>query len=351
LIGKWSSLLILLLLLLGPMEFEVLGWGWQGGLVVFGRVYQPDGQPAVRAKVRIEIVNGFWREVWSDDQGKFEFRAIPAGRYRLAATNPEVAEQFSEPAESDSTRSFANRLQVDLYLRLPVKVGDGGRPPGGSSILVSVEEAGQKIPGGARKAYEQGMKLQRENEPVKALLQFDRAIEIFPGYYQALTERGNVRMARGLLSEAAGDFEQALRLNARYALALRGLGYCQLQQRQFEAAIVSLEKAYAAAPEVPLTLVLLGYGNMLLDRIGLARQCFVEALRLDEKAAARAHVYLGEIEAKEGNYAAAAEQVRLYLSINTGGAGGTETADTGALRQREEEWRQKAKSAKSMKRD
>jgi tetratricopeptide (TPR) repeat protein len=339
LIGKWSSLLILLLLLLGPMEFEVLGWGWQGGLVVFGRVYQPDGQPAVRAKVRIEIVNGFWREIWSDDQGKFEFRAIPAGRYRLAATNPEVAEQFSEPAESDSTRSFANRLQVDLYLRLPVKVAEVGRPPGGSSTLVSVEEAGQKIPGGARKAYEQGMKLQRENEPVKALLQFDRAIEIFPGYYQALTERGNIRMARTLLSEAASDFEQALRLNARYAPALRGLGYCQLQQRQFEAAINSLERAFAVAPEVPLTLLLLGYGNMSLDRIEPARQCLIEALRLDEKAAARAHVYLGEIESKEGKYAEAAERLRRYLSLNPG------ASDAGTLRQREEEWRQRVKKA------
>lgn len=330
--GK-RRLTLIALLLLGLLGIEVPGW--QGGIVVFGRVYQPDGQPAVRAKVRIEIVNGFWREVWSDDQGKFEFRAIPAGRYRLAATNPEVAEQFSEPAESDSTRSFANRLQVDLYLRLPVTVGV--KPAGSSSSLISVEEAAQKVPGGARKAYEEGLKLQRGSEPVKALLQFDRAIELFPGYYQALTERGNIRMARNLLNEAASDFEQALRLNARYAPALRGLGYCQLQQRQFEAAINSLERAYAVAPEVPLTLLLLGYGNMSLDRIEPARQCLIEALRLDEKAAARAHVYLGEIESKEGKYAEAAERLRRYLSLNPG------ASDAGTLRQREEEWRQRVK--------
>ena len=81
------------------------GWAgaWQGGLTVFGRVYLPDGQPAVRAKVKIEVINGFWREVWSDDQGNYEFRGVIAGRYRLSATNPEDSEQFSEPAESDST--------------------------------------------------------------------------------------------------------------------------------------------------------------------------------------------------------------------------------------------------------
>ena len=310
-----------------------LSLGWQGGLTIFGRVYLPDGQPAVRAKIKVEIINGFWREVWSDDQGNYEFRGIPAGRYRLTAVNPEVKEQFSEPAESDSTRSYANRLQVNLYLRLPTKVGPGPLPPG----TISVAEAAQNIPGAARKAYEQGLKLQKENQPEKALSQFTQAIELYPEYFQALTERGNLLMARNRLAEAAADFEQALKHNAKNASALRGLGYCQIQQKQFEAAVANLEQAYALAPNVSLTLLLLGYGNLSLNRDEPARQCLMEALRLDENVAARAHVYLGEIHARAGHFKEAADEVKRYLSLKP------QAPDAAQLKQMETEWREKSK--------
>ncbi len=305
---------------------------WQGGITVFGRVYQPGGQSAVRAKVKIEIVNGFSREIWSDDQGNFEFRGIPAGRYRLSATNPEAAEQFSEPAESDSTRSFANRLQVNLYLRLPVKVGPGPAPPG----TISVEESAQRVPGAARKALEQGRRLLADNRSDEALAQFDRAIDAYPDYYQALTERANLLVERSRLDEASNDFERALRLNGKYAPALRGYGYCLIQQGRFAAALAPLEQSYALASDVPLTLLLLGYANLSLGRKDPARQCLLESLRLDEKGAARAHVYLGEILAGEGKFAPAADELERYLRLKPG------AADAGPLRQRQAEWRERA---------
>lgn len=326
----WSILLLLIPVLVVA--------GWQGGITVFGRVYLPDGQPAdgqpgVRAKVRIEIVNGFWREVWSDDQGRYEFRGIPSGRYRISATNPEVAEQYTEPAESDSTRSFANRLQVDLFLRLPVRVGGKETPPG----VVTVEEAAQRIPGGARKFYEEGMRLLRAQDEEGAVQQLTRAIEDYPDYFQALTERGNVAMGRNRFDEAARDFGEALRVNRRYAPAWRGLGYCQLQQRRFEEGVASLEQAYAAAPRVPLTLLLLGYGNLSLNRYEPARQCLEEALRLDEKSAARAHVYLGEIVARSGEYERAADHIKQYLRLNPAASDGVR------LRELEDGWRRQAR--------
>src|SRR5262245_16329099 len=80
---------------------------WQGGFLIFGRVSLPDGQPAVRVKVFIETMSGLKRDVLTDQEGNYEFRAMSAGRYRVYATNPDAPEQFSEPAESDTTRSFA----------------------------------------------------------------------------------------------------------------------------------------------------------------------------------------------------------------------------------------------------
>ncbi|MDX2031568.1 MAG: tetratricopeptide repeat protein [Blastocatellia bacterium] len=307
----------------------------QGGITIFGRVYAPDGQTAVRVRVRVDIVNGMTRETVCDDQGNYEFRGMPAGRYRLSATNPEAPEEFAEPAESDSTRSYANRLQINVYMRLPIKHGVAAAPPG----VVSVEEASQNIPKAARKAYEQGMKLQKEKrDPEKALAQFNQAIEIYPAYFQALTERANLRMERNQLAEAGADFEQALKSNAKYVPALRGLGYCQIQRKEFPAAVANLERAFALAPNVPLTLLLLGYGNLSLNRYEAAKQCLLEALRLDKVSAARAHIYLGEVYAKEQKFTEAADEVLLFLKSTP------QAPDAAQLKELERQWRARGKA-------
>ena len=309
---------------------------WQGGFTVFGRVSLPDGKPAARVRVFIETTNGLKRDMLSDDQGNYEFRGLGSGRYRLSATNPDEPKQYSEPAESDTTRAFANRLQINIYLRLPQHDTETTYKPG----TVSVAEAAQNIPKSARKAYEQGMKLQKENQPEKALTAFNQAIELFPEYFQALTERANVLMGRSQLAEAAADFERALQLNGKYVPALRGMGYCQIQQKQFEAAVNNLERAFALDPKVPLTLLLLGYANLSLSRYEPAKQCLQEALKLGPESAARAHVYLAEVFAHEQKFKEAADSIRRYLTLKP------DAADAANLRKMEADWRARGKAAK-----
>src|SRR5262249_19212345 len=154
-------------------------------------------------------------------------RGLGSGRYRLSATNPDEPKQYSEPAESDTTRAFSNRLQVNIYLRLPQHNTETVYKPG----TVNVADAGQNIPRAARKAYEQGLKLQKENQVEKAFIAFNQAIELYPEYFQAMTERANLLMQQNKLIDAEADFERALQLNSKHSPALRGIGYCQIQQK------------------------------------------------------------------------------------------------------------------------
>ncbi len=308
----------------------------QGNITVFGRVSLPDGKPASRVTVKLEMASGLKREILTDDYGRYEIRGVSAGRYQVSATNPDVPEQYSERAESDSTRAFSNRVQIDVYLRLPLHSGKREAKPG----TVSAAEAAQDIPKAARKAYDQGVKLQKENQSDKALAAFNQAVELYPEYFQALTERANLLMGGGKLTEAAADFERALRLNDKYASALRGLGYCQIQQKQFEAAVSNLERAFVIDPKVPLTLLLLGYANLSLSRYEPAKQCLEEALKLGPESAARAHVYLAEVFAHEQNFKEAADSIRRYLTLKP------DAADAADLRKMESDWRARAKPAK-----
>lgn len=308
----------------------------QGNITIFGRVVLPNGEPASRAHVKVVMSSGFNREVITDDQGRYEMQGILAGRYQLFATNPDAPEQVSERAESDSTRSYANRLQIDLYLRLPMHSGKREAKPG----TVNVAEAAQNIPKPARKAYDQGMKLQKENQAEKALIAFNQAIELYPEYFQALTERANLLMQQNKLREAETDFNQALKFNAKYPSALRGIGYCQIQQKMFAVALGNLEKSYALEPNVPLTLLLLGYANLSLDRYEEARQCLQQALKIGPEVAARAHVYLAEVYAHEQKFKEAADEIRAYLKAKP------DAADAASLRKMETDWRARGKGAK-----
>jgi len=329
--------LISMSLLLGDSSIAGNTFQQGGGFVIFGRVRLPDGRPAkARMKVFIEALNGLRRDALSDDSGNYEFRGMSGGRYRIYAINPDAPEQYCDPIEADTNRAYSNRLQVDINLKLPLHKEKKDANPG----IISLSEATQNIPKPALKAYEQGLKLQKENKGDQALTAFNQAIDLYPEYFQALTERANLLMGRNQLNEAAADFERALRLNEKHVPALRGLGYCQIQQKQFEAALSNLERAFVMEPKVPLTLLLLGYANLSLSRYEPAKQCLEEALKLGPESAARAHVYLAEVFAHEQKFKEAADSIRRYLTLKP------DAADTDGLRKMESDWRARAKAAK-----
>ena len=99
----------------------------------------------------------------------------------------------------------------------------------------------------------------------------------------------------------------------------------------------NLENAFALEPNVPLTLLLLGYGNLSLNRYEEAKQCLQAALQIDEKSAARAHVYLGEIFAHEQQFKKAADKIGQYLKLKP------DAVDAKQLKELEAQWRSKAK--------
>jgi Flp pilus assembly protein TadD len=341
---RWSSrgLWVGLCLLLGGSAIELSHPGSisvraQGGLTLLGRVYLPDGQPASRAKVRVEVVNGFAREVLSDDQGNYEFRGVVAGRYRMMATHPDQPELVTEPAESDSTRSYANQLQIDLYFRLPPEGASRSIPPG--TIDVRQMTGVAELPTATRKALQEARRHLEARDWEKARRQLDRVIRLTPTLVSAWVERGQVGIEQQRLEDAARDFAEARRIDPQVAAAHRGLGLCFLQRGQFEEAVGSLERAYALAPQDAPTLLLLGYGNLSLARVDLARQCLEEALRLDPRGALRAHVYLGQVKALAGDFAGAIASLRRYFDAQA-----VPPLDAARLRALEADWQRRTVS-------
>ncbi len=303
------------------------------GFVVFGKVSLPDGKPAARVTVNLETVGGVKRDTLTDDQGNYEIRGLTARfRFQVNAVNPSDSAQYTDPVDGDPARSYANRLQLNLYLRYPLR--DRKETPPGT---ISAVEAAREIPKPAKKAYEQGLKSQKENKAEQALTSFNEALQLYPEYFQAFTERGNLLMQHGKLVESLADFERALQINDKYSPALRGAGYCNIQQRKFDAAIEQLQKSLLYEPKVALTHMLLGYANLSLDRYPQAEQLLKQALKLGGDNIVRARVYLAEVYSHEQKFKEAADEIRAYLSLRP------DAADAANLKKMEADWRARSK--------
>jgi tetratricopeptide (TPR) repeat protein len=280
--------------------------------IVQGRVFQPNGDAAVRTMVKITGQSGLNQQGFTDDMGRFQFSNLPGGRYHLTAVNPTAKDQFTEPVELDLSRGMSNRVSVSIFLRNNVATTSSMKEKPG---MVSVAEAAQNVPKPARKAYEQALKLRGDKQYEESLKSFGRSIELFPGYFQALAERGHLLIAMGRPSDAAEDFAHALELNIRYGPALRGSGICKFQQGKYVEAVEDLERAAVAEPGNAMIYLFMGTSYVALDRREQARTALLKALSIDASGAARAHVHLANLCIKENRLQEALSEIDSYLRV------------------------------------
>jgi Flp pilus assembly protein TadD len=246
----------------------------------------------------------------TDDTGQFTINDVPRGHITLAASNPAAPEQYSDRADVELTRNTPQRVVVNIYLRAGTRIISGKEDTSG----VSVAEASQHVPRRAQKEYEKGMKLGEKQKFDKALISFDRAIELFPEYFQAFTQRGHLLLSMGKFVEAEEDFGEALELNPQYEPALRGTGMCKIRQGKYADALKDLNLAVAMEPRDASAYLFLGFALASVDRRAEARAALTKAITLDSVGSARAHVYLANLELREERDSEAAAELETYLA-------------------------------------
>lgn len=280
--------------------------------IIYGRVNLPNGAPASRVVVKISSLGGLDRQALTDDMGRYEFSDLPRGRYFLTAANPDDPDQITDPVEADTARSLSGRLLVHVYLRPRASPKPIDDPKG---TVLTVPEATQNVPKEARKEFERAMKFRSNQQLDRALTSFNRSIELFPNYFQALAERGHLRISRGEAAEAMKDFNLALQINAHYGPALRGSGFCKFEQGKFEEAIQDLERALAVEPPLATTYYFLGIASLALDRRDAARTALQQALNMDATGLARARVHLANLYIRENRFQEALNELKAYLVL------------------------------------
>lgn len=301
-------------------------------LTVQGQVSLPEGGAAGQTIVTLVGPGGVPRQTYTTEQGRFEFQEIPEGDYVLSAKSLTDPKLSAESVEADTHLTATGSLTVNLVLRRDVSANGAPKKAG----AVSVAEFEQKVPKQARQAFKEALKHREEHRNDKAVESLTRAVTLFPEYFQALAERGDLLVVGGKLSEAADDFARALKVNPRYGPALRGAGYCKLERREFEEAARYLEQATTAQPWDANAYLLLGIAYSELDRREQAEGALVKALSFDTRRELRAHIHLGNLYARAGRFKEAADELRKYLDANPA------DPDAAALTEVEAKWRARA---------
>jgi VWFA-related protein len=197
--------------------------------------------------------------------------------------------------------------------------------------------AGSGPPKEAQAAYNAGTKAARQNDKAKACLDFQRAVELYPDYYQAWLALGRVQMLQNEEAKARTSLKTAIRINPRYTEAHLPLAALELGAQRWQDLADVTDRLLSMAPDdYPQAWLFNGIARLNLKQPDKAEASARRALQLDpqNRFPAIRHL-LGTILSQRGDAAGATEHFRKYLEL------APDSADAGAVREKLKELQNK----------
>ncbi len=281
----------------------------QGGQTVTGTVREEGSNiPILAATLEIASPGSSTSApVVSGIQGEFMFRDIPDGEYLITAKKDGYV---SASATVTVMRTGATSVTILLRRKGPSSV-EPGAP-------ISAHQL--QVPEKARTAYEKGRKLlEDENKPVDAIPEFERAIKLFPSYYEAYTELGIANYHLGKVPEAEASLKQSIALSAgKFDRALYVLADLYNSERKYQEAEPLARQAVALDSSNWN-----GHFELARALVGLKQTAEAEssAQRARELAPQNPSVYLvlANVHVLQQNYRAAVQDFDGYLKLAPNG--------------------------------
>jgi tetratricopeptide (TPR) repeat protein len=274
------------------------------GTVLTKADHRPAGQVAVRLKSHVA---GIFRSLLTDVEGHFEVPGLPAGTYEI-----DVEEPGYEFARSNAQLNGPS-AELVIYLKTS-NAGDTRR----NGDTVSVREL--RIPGKARDEYQKGLERVAKSDPAGGLSHFKKAVQAFPGYYEARYHIGAAELKLDHWDEAMLEFQTAIDMSGgRYALAEFGLGYLLYLQGKPGQAEGVIRRGLELDESSATGYAILGMALLRLDRPDDAERSAREALLRDSRFGL-AHLVLADVHARRGESRMQVRELDIYLELDPAGA-------------------------------
>jgi tetratricopeptide (TPR) repeat protein len=273
------------------------------GTVLLNNDHRPASQVAVSLKSHVA---GIFRSILTDVEGHFEVRGLPPGTYEIVVDEPGY-----ESARS-SAQLNGRSAELVIYLRSST-LAESRR----NNDMVSLREL--KVPAKAHNEFQKGLERLAKDDPAGVLNHFNKAIQLFPGYYEARYHIGAIELKLSRRDEAMQDFQAAIDLSAgRYALAQFGLGYLLYLEGKPREAEAILRSGLEVDSNSPNGFAILGMTLLVLDHPDEAETCAREAL-LRKPEFALAYLVLADVYARRRDYPMRIRELDAYLKLDPSG--------------------------------
>ncbi len=168
--------------------------------------------------------------------GRFELAGVPAGNYEIRVADP--LETVLE-SQAISVRGYLN--SVIFNIDSPVYV----RPAAGT---VTRNRLLRRVPGAARKEFDRGGKAALKGLTDDSIQHLRKALSVYPDYMEAHNDLGVRYLQRGDFETAAGEFQQATRLEPGDPGPVSNLALAWLALRRYSDAEFAAQRALALDP-------------------------------------------------------------------------------------------------------
>ena len=290
-----------------PLLFLPLRSPAQRRVSLAGNVYfGDDSHPAANISVSLDnSEEGHFATETTNDAGQFRFGNLKPAIYVL-----KIDQTGYEPVKETFDASLSSDKDVRFYLRPNSKNSQSSK---GSAI--SVHEL--SMPDKARDYMESGKKkVYQDKNFLGGLSDFQQAISIAPGYYEAYYEAGRGYLAMGNRSEAEKSFRKSVELSGdKYGEADVCIGALLLDHGSFPDAEKIIRRGLQLNPNFWL-------GHYELGRALLNEKRFPEAelsasqARLLAPRAPVVYRLLSNIHLAQKDYPAVIEDIDGYLTLD-----------------------------------
>ena len=243
-------------------------------------------------------------EQYTDLDGRFQFRNVPAKTYTLRVK----AQGFKDAEVPITVFNGKSEARVPVMLR-PVENAEKPEDSVSEPDLVALDE--MKIPRAARNEYEGALASRRRGDCAQAITRLQKAVAIYDRYGAAYNELGNCSKQTGKMEEAEAYFQKAIRFSSSIYPSIN-LADLYAGAGRFAEAYGLIKQAVSANPvEGDLYFAL---SRIYFDQ-GRIREAEAAGLEGHSRVhrTADVHLLLAKIYLRLENYPALQTQLETYL--------------------------------------
>ena len=231
--------------------------------------------------------------------GTFEFRSGVRGTCELRIVDGSGAVIHREPVMLTGSAQL-----------LSIRISEPSPTRGSTEGTVSIRQLSHKIPPAARKAFDKGQQAENKGQYDAAADLFREAAAIDPEYADAFNELGAMEVKQGNLERAILEFQKAIDVVPEHNLALANMSIVLAKLRRFDEAAAAARRALRVMPGSGTQMFILA--TSLLLTTGESDEV-LENFERSASEVPRAHLLLAELLVERGKRAEAAQHVQDYL--------------------------------------